>query len=151
MYDEEKKCFLYNQINNEGNGFVNCELNQNLTNSFIKTGEIILTKLSNYLPFFIGKDLVLIKMDVEGAERKAIDGGIELITKYHIPFIFFEFSPNYLKRLNSDPKDFLQLFVDNGYKISTQDFFNNYISVDDIIGKNLFQINLFLVYSKILD
>lgn len=46
LYDEEKKCFLYNQINNEGNGFVNCELNQNLTNSFKKTGEIILTKLS---------------------------------------------------------------------------------------------------------
>lgn len=151
LYDEEKKCFLYNHINNIGNGFVKCELNQNLTNSFIKTGEIILTKLNNYLPFFMDKDLVLIKLDVEGAERKAIDGGIELISKYHIPFIYMEFTPSFLIRLNSDPKEFLQLFVDNGYKISTLDFFGGYISVDDIIGKNLIQINLYLVYSKILD
>ena len=151
LFDEEKKCFLYNKKNNEGNGFINCELNNNLTNSFKKSGEILLTKLSNYLPFFMDKDLVLIKMDIEGAERKAIDGGIELITKYHIPFIFLEFSPKLLKRLNSDPKEFLQLFIDNGYKISTLDFFNNYISVDDIIGKNLIQKNLFLIYSKILD
>ena len=132
LYDEEKKCFLYNHINNIGNGFVKCELNQNLTNSFIKTGEIILTKLNNYLPFFMDKDLVLIKLDVEGAERKAIDGGIELISKYHIPFIYMEFTPSFLIRLNSDPKEFLQLFVDNGYKISTLDFFGGYISVDDI-------------------
>ena len=151
LYNEEKKCSLYNHINNEGNGILKCENNQNLTNSFIKTGEIILTKLSNYLPFLINKDLVLIKMDIEGGERKAIDGGIELITKYHIPFIFLEFTPNYLKRLNSDPKEFLQLFADNGYKISADNFFNNYISVNDIIEKNISQINLYLAYSNILE
>ena len=88
-------------------------------------------------------------MDIEGAERKAIDGGIELITKYHIPFIFFEFSPDYIKRLGTEPKELLQLFVDNGYKISILDFFNDYISVDDVMKKK--NLNLYIVYSKILE
>ena len=39
----------------------------------------------------------MIKIDIEGSEAKAIEGGIELITKYHIPFIFLEFSPSMLK------------------------------------------------------
>ena len=151
LFNEEKKCYLYNDINNEGNGFIECDLNHNLSTSFKKTGEIVLTKLSNYLPFFNNKNLILIKMDIEGAERNAIDGGIEFITKYHVPFIFFEFSPTYLKRLNKEPKEFLQLFVDNGYKISVLDFFSNHTSVDNIMKKNIFQINLYLVYSKILE
>lgn len=151
LYNEEKKCYLYNTLNNKGNGLVKCEIKENLTNSFEKKGEIILTKLNNYLPFFMNKNLVLIKMDIEGAERKAIDGGIELITKYKIPFIFMEFTPSFLKRLSSDPKEFLQLFVDNGYKISFLDFFNDHVSVDDIMGKNINQINLYLVYSEILE
>ena len=151
LYNEEKKCYLYSEKYNEGNGFLKCEINQNLSDSFEKIGEIILTKLSNYLPFFMNKNLVLVKMDIEGAERNAIDGGIDLISKYHVPFIFFEFSPTYLKRLNKDPKELLQLFVDYGYKMSIIGFFNNYISVDDIMRQNKFQINIYLVYSKILE
>ena len=53
-----------------------------------RTGEIFLTRLSNYIPFLIGKNLALIKIDIEGSEGKALESGIELITKYHIPFIF---------------------------------------------------------------
>ena len=147
--NEEKICDLYSHINNQGDGFIKCEQNQNLSESYKKEGEIILTKLSNYLSFFSNRNLLLIKMDIEGAERKAIDGGIELITKYHIPFIFFEFSPDYIKRLGTEPKELLQLFVDNGYKISILDFFNDYISVDDVMKKK--NLNLYIVYSKILE
>ena len=141
--------YLVNMVN-EGNGFVKCKSYQMLSNSYKKTGEIILTKLSNYLSFFTNRNLLLIKMDIEGAEGRVIEGGIELITKYHIPIIFFEYSPGYLRRLRTDIKTFLQIFVDNGYKISILDFFNEYISVDDIMKKRD-QVNLYLVYSKILE
>ena len=99
LYNEEKKCNIYNHIKNEGNGYINCEQKQNLTNNFIKTGEIILTKFSNYLHFFNDKNLVLIKIDAEGSEGKIFESGIELITEYHVPFIFLEFTPSLLKLL----------------------------------------------------
>ena len=151
LYTEEKKCILYNRERNEGTGYVNCEQNHKPLNSFKKKEEIILTKLSNYVQFFNKKHLVLIKMDIEGSEGKAIESGIELITNYHVPFIFFEFAPKYLKTHGTDPKDFLQLFVDNGYIISTKDFFNSYISVDEILKKNYNQKNLYLMNSLILE
>ena len=77
---EEKICDLYNQIKNEGNGMVICDKNITLPNFLIpkKRGEIILTKLSNYIPFLKDKHLALFKIDIEGLEGKAIESGIEL-------------------------------------------------------------------------
>ena len=83
LYTEEKKCDLHLAAGNEGNGIVLCDKNKTLTYHFYKDkeGEILLTKLSNYIPFLTEKNLVLIKIDVEGGEGKAIESGIELITK----------------------------------------------------------------------
>ena len=156
LYTEERKCDLFNLNKNEGNGLVICEpyndsyRPDNLFRN--KTGEIILTKLSNYIPFLSDKNLVMIKIDIEGSEAKAIEGGIELITKYHIPFIFLEFSPSMLKLHHSDPKQLLQLFIDNGYKISHLNFFDkNYYSIEEILKITKTQIDLYIVYSKILE
>ena len=151
---EEKICDLYNIINNEGNGMVICNTSIYLP-SFLDTnkrGKIILTKLNNYIPFLSNKNVALIKMDVEGFEGKAIEGGIKLITKYHIPFIFLEFTPDSLKLHGTDPKKFLQMFENNGYKISLSNFFdNNYILIDDIIEQTKGFKNLYIVYIKILE
>ena len=116
-----------------------------------KIGEIRLTKLSNYIPFLLKKNLILIKIDVEGSEGKAIEGGIELITNYHVPFIFLEFCQNFLKLHGTEPKKLLELFIDNGYKISISNFFENYISVDDIINTKYLFLNLYIIYSKIIE
>ena len=152
LYNEEKKCEIHVAIGNEGDGTIVCKENLNITKEFFKNkaGEIMLTKLSNYIPFLSEKNLVLIKMDVEGSEGKAIEGGIELITKYHVPFIFTEFARSFLKLHGTDPKQFLQLFEDNGYKLSFTNFFENYLSPDDIL-RNKISNNLYIVYSKILE
>ena len=154
LYNEDKKCYLYNQIKNEGNGYTICDKYKTLPKflNFNKTNEIILTKLSNYLPFFSDKNLSLIKIDIEGSEGKAIEGGIDLITKYHVPFIFLEFTPFSLKIHDTDPRQFLQLFIDNGYKISHLNFFDkNYYSIEEILKITKTQIDLYIVYSKILE
>ena len=154
LYNEEKKCILYNQLGNKGNGLVKCDNFSNFNDLdsrypfSIKTGEIILTKLSNYIPFLSDKNLAMIKIDIEGSEAKAIEGGIELITKYHIPFIFLEFTCSLLKIQNNDPVQFLQLFVDNGYKISLSNFIDkNYISIDDVIKSR--KRDLYLIFKHI--
>ena len=131
-----------------------CDKNNSLPTYLIpnKTGEMILTRLSNFIPFLSDKNVVFIKIDIEGSEGKAFEGGIELITKYHVPFIFLEFSPEYLKMHDTDPKQFLKLFTDNGYKIGLKDFFDkNSYTFEDIVKKIKTHIDLYIIYSKILE
>ena len=153
---DEKICSYYKDKNSLLNGMTLCEDNNNSknisVNNFIKKGSVYLTKLSNYIPFLPNKNVALIKIDVEGAEEIAIKGGVELITRYHVPFIFIEFTPRYLLKHNSSPRNFLQFFVDNDYVISLRGFLNkNFISIDDLILKTKFQINIYLIYKKIID
>ena len=154
LYDEEKKCDLYNSYWNEGNGMIICDKNTTIPQFHTKNklGQMVLTKLSNYIPFLSDKNVVFIKMDIEGAEGKALEGGIELITKYHVPFIFLEFTYDSLRLHGTDPRKFLQLFFDNGYKIGLFDFFEkNSYTIEEIIKKAGGLKNLFIFYSKILD
>ncbi len=152
LYTEEKICDIYNLIGNIGNGMVICDTNIRRP-SFLfskRTGEIFLTRLSNYIPFLIGKNLALIKIDIEGSEGKALESGIELITKYHIPFIFLEFTKDSLSLHGTNPIQFLNLFLDNGYQISINNFLDKtYTTIENIMKFNL--INLYIVYTKILE
>ena len=88
IYNDEKKCFYYLVKNNYGNGIVYCNKIENKTDELINMGLITITKLSNFVPFLSSKNVALIKLDIEGGEGKAIESGIELISKYHVPFIF---------------------------------------------------------------
>ena len=154
LYNKEEKCDLYNEIANLGNGMAICDKNSSLPKILIpnKTGEITLTRLRNYIPFLSDKNLVLIKIDVEGSEGKAIEGGIELITKYHVPFIFLEFTPKSLEVHGTDPIKFLHLFIDNGYRISYISFFDNTTnSIKKVMNRNRGILNLYFSYSKIFE
>ena len=150
LYSEEKICDYYSSSNNIGNGIVFCDKQENLTD-LNKTGEALLTKLSIYQSFLLKNNLALIKIDVEGMEAKAIEGGIQLITKYHIPFIFLEFSPQVLIRHGTDPRKFLKFFLKNGYNIGWFNFFSdNFLSIDEIMERTgNGNMNLYIVYSKI--
>ena len=91
------------------------------------------------------------KIDVEGSEAKLFEGGIEVITKYHVPFIFLEYAPNNFDIQGIDKKKFLQIFIDNDYKISIVNFLSQeYILIDDINKKNKL-LNLYIIYCKILE
>ena len=90
----------------------------------------------------------MIKMDIEGSEGKAFESGIELITKYHVPFIFMEFVPPSLSKFGTNPQTFLETFIKNGYKINMLNFFEkkNY-EIKHLIKGNK---NLYIVYIPFL-
>ena len=91
------------------------------------------------------------KIDVEGSEEAAILSGIELISKYHIPFIFLEYCPNNLRLHDVNNTKFLEISENNGYKISKTSFFDkNYVSIE-YLSKEKKLINLYIIYTKILD
>ena len=135
--NQEKICNYFTHIESIGNGILLCDENKNNIEvkeyHFTKTFEVKLTKLSNFLPYLSDKNLALIKIDIEGNEGKVIEDGIELINKFHIPYIFSEYNTKLLKRHGTDPKKYLQYFTTNGYKISKKGFLSNsYVTIDEI-------------------
>lgn len=150
---EEKKCYLKIVEKNQGDGITYCDnlvkLNQTFDGQILNNIE--LTTLSKYLKFLTKNNLALIKIDVEGAEGNVIMGGIKLISEYHIPFIFMEYSKKYLEAHGTNVLEFLQLFEKHGYKISMNDFFSkNYISSFKLLKKNHI-INLFITHKTFLE
>ena len=147
---EDKKCFLHHPSDNIGNAVILCGENTNIIpKNYYLSEEIKFTRLSKYVPFLSKKNLAFIKLDIEGSEGIAINSGFDLISKYHIPFILIEFTPNYLKMQGTDPKVFLETLEKNGYKMSTIDFLSKkYSTIDEII--KLSSINLYIIYTEFL-
>ena len=151
LYDTEKEFDFYISKENIGDGWVFCNKTENIPNHLKKTGVTQLTLLSKYIPFLSNKNLALIKIDVEGSEGKVFEGGFEIISKYHVPFIFMEFTPESLKKHGINPENFLKLFEKYGYKFSTISFYDrNFVSIDYIIQKYKRIINLYIIYSKFI-
>ena len=95
------------------------------------------------MPYLSNKNIGLIKLDIEGSEAKVVEDAIELISKYHVPFVFSEFNPQYLEKQGTNPKKYLELFINNGYKISYEGFLNvSYVSPEEINSN----INLYFIY-----
>ena len=144
-----KNTSLYHPVDNIGNAFIFEGVKKINLQNYSKE-DIKLSKLSDYIPYLNGKNLALIKLDIEGSEAKALEGGLDLITKYHIPFIFMEWSPDLLRLKGSDPKVFLQMLENNGYKISKKDFLNKqFIPFDQLVNGN--QTNIYIIYTKFLE
>ena len=154
LYNEEKKCDFYLNSKNKASGKVYCEVKQNLPSNLIKSGESTLTRLSNYLNFLSNQNLALVKISVEGLEEKVIQGGIELITKYHVPYIYLEFNPESLREHGTDPIKFLKIFTRNKYKFPFYNFFDDeFLSIDEIMTKarrNNGKINLYIAHARMI-
>lgn len=152
--DKEKICYYFNQKLNTGNGMVVCDNKDMLNNTklgklFIKESKVEITTLNYFFSYLKDKKIAVMKIDVEGNELQVLEGGLELISIYHVPYIVLEFSPSYLKESGSDYKKLPQLLVDNGYKISIDGFLSKkYLSVDELIAKAGFQINCYFIHES---
>lgn len=111
LSNEKKICNYYSEIKAIGNGAVLCNENKNKTTAgnlrLQKEFEIRLTKLRNFMPYVSNKQFALIKLDIEGGEGIVVEDAIELISKFHVPFVFTEFDPKYLERHGTNPKKYL--------------------------------------------
>jgi len=153
--NEDRICNYFRQKNNEGNGMVLCDNkyyleDKKLNKQFERVSKVEITTLKSFLPYLSEKKIVLMKLDVEGNELQVLEGGKELITEYHVPFIVLEFSPSYLKEIGSDPKKLLQFFIDNGYKISLDGFLSKkYITINDLLSKVRFQVDCYFIHNSL--
>ena len=141
--NQEKICNYYTQIKGLGNGMLKCDENKEAFDNdgfhWIKTFEVPLIKLSNFIPYLANKHLALIKLDIEGSEALVMKDAIEFVTKYHIPYIFSEFSINMIIEHGNNPREYIKLFTDNGYKVSKEGFLSeNFIPPEKVEPGNLY-------------
>ena len=153
--EKDKICTYYVHKDNAGNGMTCCKRKfpiRAVGSTFVKESEVEITTLNSFMPYLLDKNIALMKLDVEGHELQVLKGGKELITKYHVPFIVLEFTPKFLKRVGSDPKELPQFLVDNGYKISIEGFLSkNYISVEQLLLKFSYQITCYFIHNTIIE
>ena len=154
---EEKNCSYFIEKHNAGNGMVICDNSkEKLNNEYLKKiykkeNEIEITTLNSFMPYLSNKNIALMKIDVEGHEFQILQGGKELITKYHVPYVVLELTPELLKEVGSEPKDLVQFFVDNGYNISLDGFLSkNYITVDKLLYKARKQANCYFIHNSMV-
>ena len=64
---------------------------------------------------------------------------IELITKYHVPYILAEYSKTMISEHGTNPVDFIKLFTDNGYKVSREGFLSqNFLNPEEVRPGNIY-------------
>ena len=149
LYPIETFCDYYKDKNNSRKNIILCDKDKekNLDKDYINIGRIKSIKLSDFIPLIYGKRKTLLILDLESEGEKAIESGKDLISIYHIPFVFIEFNLLMFSLHETRPQEFLKFFVDNGYKISLDGFLSdNYISINDLMKTKFIQINLYLVF-----
>ena len=149
LYPIETFCSYYKDYKNSKKNLILCDdsKEKNLDKNYIKVDRIKATKLSNFIPLINYKRLTLLRLDLEYEGEKAIESGKELITKYHIPYVFIEFNMLMFALHETRPQDFLRFFTENGYKISLNGFLSGqFITIEDLMKTDFVTINLYLVY-----
>ena len=148
LYPIETFCDYYKDIKNSKKNLILCDKSKekNLDKDYIKVDRIKTTKLSNFLPQIMNKRIALLRLDLEYEGEMAIESGKELITKFHVPYIFIEFNMLMFALHETRPQDFLRFFINNGYKISLNGFLTDqFITVEDLMRIEFTTINLYLV------
>ncbi|WP_371504447.1 FkbM family methyltransferase [Nitrosopumilus adriaticus] len=64
----------------------------------------------------LSKKINFLKIDVEGAEIKVLDGAKSILKNQDLK-VFTEFNREVMEKLNMDPKKFLSILTDNGFKL----------------------------------
>ncbi len=111
--------------------------NKKFTKTLNKNEKIEYINLDEYFKTYNGK-VDLIKMDIEGAEKLAIEGMSSLLHKNKNVKILTEFHPLELKKSGVEPEDYLQVLREYGFEIYHID--NKKKRIEPISNKKLLDI-----------
>lgn len=152
IYSEETTCDYYKDIESNKRNIILCDSSQSdkLNSEYKKISSVEMRNLTYYLQYMDNRNIALIRIDTNLEGEMALETGKELFTHYRTPYLFIEFSKKAFADRESDPKKFLQFFIDNGYQISLDGFLNSTsITIDQIMeNNNIENVNLFLTFIK---
>ena len=149
IYTKELLCNYYKDLKNN-KSLVLCDKNveKNINKEYNKLDTVKANTFNDYIPFLGKKRIILLRIDLNIEGIGAIESGKELISKYHIPFIFIEFNISMFLINQVNPQDFFIFFINNEYKISLNGFLsNNFINITELMCIDLSSISLYLIYT----
>ena len=112
-------------------GIVGHRINQQKSSQkFIEVESII---LDNYIKKLnLDNKINFIKIDVEGSEPKVLEGTKEIIQKSNQLKIFTEFNREAVEEYGIEPKEMIDLFYRNGFKIYLPNYKENKINLTNV-------------------
>ena len=121
----ETTCTVYSQPVNVGDGTLACGgANPRAAHqqALKPRGQVQVFRVDDLIDgSMTERKIVALKMDTEGHEALVVEGGKRLFLESHIPMIFTEFNPSWIKtRTNRDPFTFMHQFVDAGYSVRVE-------------------------------
>ncbi len=128
---ENAQCFLYSDPANLGDPGMYCG-RVGTDPRYIKVGTVDVFRLDDFAGVL--KDVVAIKMDIEGYEHNVMRGGRKVMLDMHIPLIMSEFSIEMMKDKGGDPTEYLREFVRAGYKMSAEGFGKSFLTIDQVLN-----------------
>mmetsp|Transcript_4301 Transcript_4301/g.6294 ORF Transcript_4301/g.6294 Transcript_4301/m.6294 type:complete len:425 (-) Transcript_4301:65-1339(-) len=116
---KEESCIVISGLNNEGDGHTLCgktEREIRVPHGYA-IRDTVVTKRLDDVASSEGKNIALVKIDVEGYETHVVEGGRNFLLDSKIPFIIAEFVPQWIRKKDGDPERMINRFYDAGYKI----------------------------------
>lgn len=112
-------------------GIVGHRINQQKSSQkFIEVESII---LDNYIKKLnLDNKINFIKIDVEGSEPKVLEGAKEIMQKSNQLKIFTEFNREAVEEYGIEPKEMIDLFYRNGFKIYLPNYKENKINLTNV-------------------
>lgn len=116
---QSQTCVLYSDNGNIGDGHTVCGISsEKEAAALIPSGYSIRQMInSTRLDALVSQDIDVMKIDVEGSELYAVQGGIRLFEQHRVRHIISEFNPHMMRGKKSDPYEYLKFFVARGYSI----------------------------------
>lgn len=151
LYSVEKTCDYYKNIEGKEKDIILCDTSkrEKLGKDYSSKISVKMTLLSEILKYIDNRNIALIRINLDYEGEEAIGTVKHLFTQLHTPYIFIEFNIKSFEIRETDPKLFLNFFIENGYKISLNGFLDeSTITIDEIISSKSEHISLYLTYKK---
>ncbi len=144
---ENAQCFLYSDPTNLGDPGMYCGRPAS-DPTYVKVGTIDVLRLDDFAGML--KNVVAIKLDIEGSEHGVMRGGKKVMLDMHVPLIMTEFSINMMKDKGGDPTEYLREFVRAGYKMSAEGFGKSFLTIDQVLNVTNTKtiISLYLIHES---
>ena len=151
LYTDERVCDYYKDVKNKEKDLIFCDKskNNNLDKGYKKIESVEMAKLNDYLQYFDNRKVALVRIDLDAEGAKAIETGKILFSQFHVPYVFIEFNKKAFLERETKPENFFKEFLDDGYKISFDGFFDNQRkTVEEIINSEQERIYLYLTFLR---
>ena len=151
LYSDERVCDYYKNVKNKEKDLIFCDKSKinNLDKDYKKLESVEMAKLNDYLQYFDNRRVALVRIDLDAEGAKAIETGKILFSQFHVPYVFIEFNKKSFLDRQTKPEDFFKEFLDDGYKISFDSFFDNQRkTVEEIINSKQDRIYLYLTFLR---